>query len=322
MEGEQKKRGRKSKKDEISATATEPVPAQAETAPDEPIFKKRGRKPKGGKILTQTSTTNVTKEVKPNIILHLKCFIKDLEDSFKSCLLSGYTISNMCGSCDVQDRNTNQFMNLSEGLKIEKSQDSDEDNVDDENENDNVKNIWKKIKMLEHNLHNNQIDKPCACFWDSYEFDNPPIYIPKSYINDSYQVYGCFCSPECAVAYLMKENIDSSVKFERYQLINHVYSKIFGYGKNIKPSPNPHYMLDRFYGNMTIQEYRSLLRNDRLFLVVDKPLTRIMPELHEDNDDFIINNKIIPTNATVAKKIGGTKNDLLTTKFGFREEKK
>ena len=29
-----------------------------------------------------------------------------------------------------------------------------------------------------------------------------------------------------------------------------------------------------------------------LFLLVDKPLTRILPELYEDND-FIINNKII-----------------------------
>ena len=55
-------------------------------------------------------------------------------------------------------------------------------------------------------------------------------------------------------------------------------------------------MLERYYGNLSTQEYRSLLRNERLFLVVDKPLTRIMPELHEDNDDFIINNKIIPSN--------------------------
>ena len=34
------------------------------------------------------------------------------------------------------------------------------------------------------------------------------------------------------------------------------------------------------------------MRSERLFLIVDKPLTRIMPELHEDNDDFIINNKV------------------------------
>jgi hypothetical protein len=36
--------------------------------------------------------------------------------------------------------------------------------------------------------------------------------------------------------------------------MNHIYSKIYDYTKNIKPAPDPHYMLDKFYGNLTIQE--------------------------------------------------------------------
>jgi hypothetical protein len=40
---------------------------------------------------------------------------------------------------------------------------------------------------------------------------------------------------------------------------------------------------------LTIQEYRLLLKNERILIVVDKPLSRILPELHEDNDDFINN---------------------------------
>ena len=77
-------------------------------------------------------------------------------------------------------------------------------------------------------------------------------------------------------------------------------------------------MLEKYYGNLTTQEYRSLLRNERLFLIVDKPLTRIMPELHEDNDDFIINNKIIPTNNIKLRKIQKkTKNNILNEHFGF-----
>jgi hypothetical protein len=80
-------------------------------------------------------------------------------------------------------------------------------------------------------------------------------------------------------------------------------------------------MLDKYYGNLTIQEYRSLLRNERLFLIVDKPLTRILPELHEDNDDFIINNKIIPSNSyqikkKLPKKNLQTKNTIVNEKFG------
>jgi hypothetical protein len=186
----------------------------------------------------------------------------------------------------------------------------DENECDSSDHNNNVnltkreqKDAWKKIKILEHNLHTNNIgNKKSCCFWDSCEFDNHPVYIPKHFTNESYHVYGCFCSPECAVAYLMNESIDNSTKFERYHLLNHIYGKNCNYTHNIKPAPSPHYLLDRYYGNLNIQEYRSLLRKDRLFLIVDKPLTKILPELHEDNDDFILNNKIIPSNNYQIKK--------------------
>ena len=186
--------------------------------------------------------------------------------------------------------------------------------------------MWQKLKQLEHNLHTNNIsDKKSACFWCTCEFDNPQIYIPKYYMSNSnsYQVYGCFCSPECAVASLMVENIDSSTKFERYHFLNHLYAKIFDYKKNIKPAPNPYYMLEKYYGNLSIQEYRSLLRNERLFLIVDKPLTRILPELHEDNDDFMLNNKIIPSNNYQLKKRTQKKHNktnILNETFGLNVE--
>jgi hypothetical protein len=80
-------------------------------------------------------------------------------------------------------------------------------------------------------------------------------------------------------------------------------------------------MLDKFYGNLSIQEYRALLRNERLFLIIEKPLTRIMPEIHEDNDDFIINNKIIPSNNYQIKKKTQkneqNKNTIVNEKFGM-----
>ena len=44
-----------------------------------PITKKRGRKPKGGKIIEQNFQSLQQKETKPNIILHLKCSLKDLQ---------------------------------------------------------------------------------------------------------------------------------------------------------------------------------------------------------------------------------------------------
>ena len=289
------------------------------------VAKKRGRKPKGGKIIQQNLLLTDAKENRPNVILHLKCFFKDLNDNkLFSSDLDSFNFSNANLSYNVINKpDINNSLNQASKIDEEIDYDSEYDDVKDSNlnKNNDIREIWKKLKVLEQDLHlNNVSNKKCACFHDTCDFDNPPIYIPKYFMNETYHVYGCFCSPECAVAYLMKEPIDTSTKFERYYLLNHIYCKIFEYKKNIKPAADPFYMLEKFYGNLTIQEYRALLRNERLFLVVDKPLTRIMHELHEDNDDFIINNKIIPSNTYQIKKRmqkKQTKNNILNEHFGI-----
>ena len=279
--------------------------------------KKRGRKPKGGKIIQQLTSANVQQESKPNIILHLKCSLKDLNNDCNNSIESFNFSSN-------KDLNYNMLNNAVDIPSNKIHCDENNEEIDNLNKDNNIKDVYKKIKQLEQNLHTNNVDdKRSACFWCTYEFDNPPIYIPKNFIKDSYNVYGCFCSPECAVAHLMEENIDSSTKFERYHFINHLYAKIYNYTKNIKPAPNPYYMLDKYYGNLSIQEYRSLFKNERLFLIVDKPLTRILPELHEDNDEFILNNKIIPSNNyQIKRKLHSktqNKNTILNEKFGITQ---
>jgi hypothetical protein len=326
-----------SEKDKNNVIDENSIPnVEENTEEQKPFAKKRGRKPKGGKIIQQIVPLNNNKEDKPNVILHLKCSLKDLQTNtllssnlesfnFNSIAKLPYEIINNDENVIQNNFTTNENVN---SKKFYDNIDSDCGyDYDDEKQNkeNDVKEVWKKLKQLEHNLHVNNIsDKKSACFWCTYEFDNPPVYIPKHYIKDTYHVYGCFCSPECSAAFLMEENIDSSSKFERYYLINHIYSKIFDYKKNIKPAPNPYYMLDKYYGNLTIQEYRALLRNERLFLVVDKPLTRILPELHEDNDDFIINNKIIPSNTyQIKKKLQKkqqTKTNILSEKFGLMQQ--
>jgi hypothetical protein len=295
------------------------------------VIKKRGRKPKGGKIIQQIVSISNGKEIKPNVILHLKCSLKELYKNGASLTNSSefisyneYSYDSICSLENNKTAYNNQNYNKDE---------YEEENVQNNGENEpndnydeytsacsDTKELFKKLKNLQHNLHVNNInDKKSACFWCTYDFDNPPIYIPKHFIKETYEVYGCFCTPECATAYLMEENIDSSDKFERYHMLNHIYTKIYNYNKNIKPAPNPYYMLDKYYGNLSIQEYRTLLRGERLFLVVDKPLTRILPELHEDNDDFIINNKIIPSNAYQIKKKmqkKTSKHNILNEHFG------
>jgi hypothetical protein len=288
--------------------------------------KKRGRKPKGGKIIQQNLQMSLPKESKPNVILHLKCSMKDLQINNDTSNIESFHFSNIKNELcyDVIHKN-DSFFNDSQNMYNENKNMQEsihQDCVYDLEKDKEAKEIWHKLKLLENNLHiNDASDKKSACFWCTYNFDNPPIYIPKHFIKDVYEVYGCFCSPECAVAFLMNEHIDSSTKFERFYLLNFIYSKIYKYNKNIKPAPSPYYLLDKFYGNLSIHEYRSLLKSDRLFLVIDKPLTRILPEFHEDNDEFIINNKIIPSSNSyqVKKRLQKkfqTKNNILNEKFG------
>jgi len=277
------------------------------------ISKKRGRKPKGGKIIQQPINLNQSKDIKQNVILHLKCFLKDLSNNTYN-QLQGFDFNNnlnysLLNTNINKEATQNEQYNSQTNINQYISDNLYDLENEEKNSKNNVKEIYKKLKQLERNLHINQTcNTKSDCFWCTCSFDNPAVYIPKYLLNGFYKVYGCFCSPECAVGYLMNENIDDSVRFERYHLINNIYTKIYNYNINIKPAPSPYYMLDKYYGNLTIQQYRSLFNNGSLFLFVDKPLTKILPELHEDNDDFIINNKIIPSNTNQIKKIREQKN--------------
>jgi hypothetical protein len=264
IQPEKKKRGRKPK----------PKPEVQEPY----VPKKRGRKPKGGKILANPLEKSKESEyVTENVILHLKCNTED--------------INNDNDKIESHENNNMLYQVLDE-ISVSPNDNTDDDvmsvNIqEDMKESKEVatKRISEKIIDLQKTFYFNDIQTTnSACFWCTCDFNHTSIHIPKYKLNDVYHVYGCFCSPECAVAYLFKESIDSSVKYERYQLLNYLYNRIYDNISNIKPAPDPNYMLSKFMGNMNIEEYRELLRQDRLFIVVDKPITRILPEIYEEVD--------------------------------------
>ena len=329
--------------------------------------KKRGRKPRGGKLIIRPTESLEQMRSVSNVILHLKCSMKDLyehnaqlnrivTDPLKynpdvppevvtyNDTSTGFTTfhygntENAISSstqpiCDNNVFKPGGIAQCSTCRAAAISPDFDLSSQFDANsqtDNINIKDINAKLKILKVQLYKNaiQLDKKSACFWCTYDFDNIPCHIPKYELDDTIYGYGSFCRPECAVAYLMKENIDDSTKFERYQLLNQIYSKIYGCKKNIKPAPNPYYLLEKYYGNLTIQEYRKLLKTEHLLLVIDKPLTRILPELHEDNEDMIMNvygiNKSTESISGVykvkrqsEKQQGPSKASIIRSKFGL-----
>ena len=261
-----KKRGRKPK-----------VPDS--TVPAAP--KKRGRKPKGGKVVSVEHAPLSQEEPKQNIILHLKCSMDDLvrkpQYADNESSVEPFSLNSMGLQFHVIDKmpdNPDNYKSAEQPLYTPEN-------------NDN--HIANKLKELAVNLHHNELpDTRADCFWCTCSYDNLPIHIPKKKFADNYQVYGSFCCPECAAGYLFKENLDSSTKFERYHLLNFLYGVVYKYSKNIIPAPPPYYLLNKYYGTLTIQEYRKLLRKDQIILVIDKPLTRTTPEIFNENNEFSI----------------------------------
>lgn len=260
--------------------------------------KKRGRKPKGGKIIKTELNIHQESVEKKMIILHLKCKSEDID---KNILKDATTYDPTVVDTITPYEDESQLFYTIEP-QTDNSQNQEIESHDKElftnelKQNRNTKKlIQEKLKELEKQFNMNETSKQSACFWCTCDFNNTSIHIPSLYFKEKYNVYGCFCSPECACSYLFNQNIDNNAKYERYQLLNYIYGKIYDYKKEIKPAPNPHYTLDKFYGNLTIQEYRQLLSYDRLILIIDKPLTKIYPEIHEDNNDFetIYDNKIL-----------------------------
>ncbi len=216
--------------------------------------KKRGRKPKGGKII-ETQPNEIVEQpvLVQNIILHLKCWTKDLAPEVAA------------------DQTVEPY-----------SEDTTFADVPPASPDESV---HTKLRELSTRMHCNDVVKRSCCFWCTCDFDTATVFIPQTKAPDGqFRVYGSFCCPECAAAYLFSETrLDYAVRFERYHLLNFLYSKVYGYTKNIVPAPPPFYLLDKFYGSLTIDEYRTIVRGTSAIVVLDKPICLNFPEIGETN---------------------------------------
>jgi hypothetical protein len=107
-----------------------------------------------------------------------------------------------------------------------------------------------------------------ACFWCVHPFDHQPCIIPEREVNGVYNVYGNFCSPECGIAYLIKEGIDPHVRWERMALLHRIYDRE-GNGQ-IFPSPARE-CLSVFGGPMSIETFRATVRTKKVRVDLHMP---------------------------------------------------
>ena len=107
-----------------------------------------------------------------------------------------------------------------------------------------------------------------ACFWCVHTFSHQPCIIPEREVNGIYNVYGNFCSPECGVAYLLKEGIDPHVRWERMALLHRIYDQQ-GLGQ-IFPAPARE-CLAVFGGPMSVDVFRATLISKKVRVDLHMP---------------------------------------------------
>lgn len=129
-----------------------------------------------------------------------------------------------------------------------------------------------------------------ACFWCCHGFSSHPCAIPSHIMDEVWYMYGNFCSPECATAYLFKERLDNHVQWERYALLNSLYTDDAEIkacsSSGIRPAP-PREILRMFGGTMDIGEYRALVHEKRLRVdVMTPPMVSIVQTMDTKPIDF------------------------------------
>ncbi len=186
----------------------------------------------------------------------------------------------------------------------------------------------KKVTKMNINLIDNKTGNPVivektniACWWCTYNFDNPPVFLPENYVNNTFYVFGCFCTFNCACAYNLNLN-DSSV-WNRYSLLKKLYSIIYKDEWNISIAP-PREVFEKFGGVLKYDEYRkNCNKYNKDYRFIMPPMTSIVPLIEEGHMDHSkislsladINKR---TNIKRTKPLPSTKNTLFET-FGIKE---
>ena len=133
-----------------------------------------------------------------------------------------------------------------------------------------------------------------ACFWDCHPFRTTPYVIPTMIEEGIWRVYGNFCCPECAAAFLFNERLDLHIQWERFALLNRLYSS----GEEpIRLAP-ARTVLRLFGGALDISDFRTIVADKRMRVDVMMPpmisIIQVMDTKPIDFYDASMKNTFIP----------------------------
>lgn len=151
----------------VAADTADALELEEEPTAVKQTAKKRGRKPKGGKIIVQMAAPVFQEEKKPNIILHLKCSLKDLNScgdhnsNFTTANIDPYNFEKNDLKYEIIDNNfynntinqiytiDNQPNQTNHSSQMSTSNQNYDDNYNEEiNTTNDNREIWRKLKIL------------------------------------------------------------------------------------------------------------------------------------------------------------------------------
>ncbi len=169
--------------------------------------------------------------------------------------------------------------------KIRSTREKELESVDSNNESKLMN------QYIEHNKKETWPEKSLYdCMWCRFSFENTPWAIPyRLNSSDKFEVFGNFCSPNCAAAYIF-DTFDDDELWDRYALLNMLYQRVYNTpGAVVKPAPDVLF-LKKLGGILTIEEFREIsANNNRNLYLKMPPMISIIPSVEEIQQTSLFN---------------------------------
>jgi hypothetical protein len=121
-----------------------------------------------------------------------------------------------------------------------------------------------------------------CCFWCTNTFNDKPFFLPAKEESNLYHVYGNFCCVECALTYLLKESLDTHIRWERVSLLHRMY-KVNG---RIYPAP-PRESLTKYGGVYSYEQFKQIIDEKKVRVDISvPPMVSILGTLDTKPIDF------------------------------------
>lgn len=265
---------------------------------------------------TCQKSRNKKTSVNNDIFLHFPISMKDVEDLNKSVFEKNTSVNegdveevshcnNIFTINDIHTSSSDNSQNMNNYIHNELSEENKKLKqriIDLEADVEKYKNAETLVKKMDNNVYKINtnivnvedgqavvIEKTnIVCWWCTHQFDTVSIFIPDSFYNNIYNVFGCFCTFNCAYAYILNMN-DSSVWY-RYSLLNMLYKDLINKhrslssnssGSLITPAPRRE-VFEKFGGKLIYSDYKkSGIINRKEYRLIIPPMTSINPIVEE-----------------------------------------